>query len=350
MKLSELPTRGIRPKYRGSKTRKFVEQFAVNGAWNLDPYGVRLDELPDEIFETIVFCNFLFAASGEFSESRSIFYAHWRWMPAAERMARKIGAVALADQLATAWIEVCTFPEHVLDEFDGRCLIWRPSDIENETRWPMHARRSTVVSEQSGERISYLLNYKWQDDIHQLPIDQSIDFLGDSISNLENALAAYVGKANLPFKAYWRRARFDRAVAEILDRMDDYEIRTGHVMQKMPIQELWAAYHMQRNNTDKPEHQISSFTSSIRSNVATVSEDGFLISEVRTYRGSHQGQPILAAYYKDKAQLIEPDTLEEVAVIDLPDDCARRPKAKERLTYAEAWPCVLDENLRPTRR
>lgn len=350
MKLFELPIRGLRPKYRGSRTRKFIEQFAVNGTWSLEPYGVRLDELPEEIFEAIVFCNFLYAASGEFSESRSIFYAHWRWMPAAERMARKIGAFALADQLAAAWTEVCTFPEHVLDEFDAHCLIWRPSEIENETRWPMHARRSTVVSEQSGERISHLLNHKWQYDIHELSLDRRMDPSGDSVSNLENALAAYLSQADLPFKVYWRCSKFDLAVAEILDMMNDYEIRTSHVLQKMPIQELWTAYHERYKNTGKPEDKISSFAGSMRSNVATVSEDGFLISEVRNYRGYYQGQPVLAAYYKDKAQLIEPDKLEELAVIDLPDDCARRLKAKERLTYAEAWPWMLDENLRPVRR
>ncbi|MEL6169095.1 MAG: hypothetical protein AAFR35_10420 [Pseudomonadota bacterium] len=182
------------PAYDGRETREFLYTILEPAMSQIEQPGA-LEAQPGEIADAVVFLSFLWAAVGEFSESRAIFAGQWRRIPAAERVARKIGASRLADKLAETWAEVQTLDPDLLDAHDRRELIWDPAEIAayDAHKGPKVPRRA--IPEAMGERISTLVNYRWQDDIDLLPLDAPVTPEGDGDYRLENAVAAYLSRA-----------------------------------------------------------------------------------------------------------------------------------------------------------
>lgn len=348
MKLSALPVLKPEPllfDYDESRVDEFVHLYSeLLGP--LTALGVRPDEVPDDFFEAHVFLAFLYGAMGEVTASGSLFGANWRWMPAAEIMARKIGATGLADQLSEAWQEVQRFPPEILDCFDRGSLEWNRPEPAMGENVPPHQRLYTYVSSSVGERISYLLNEKWMaDDINSLAIDPTVYLPAGVDYSLAAAVATYLSSTQLSYDIFHDRKKFSVRVANILDRCDDYEIRQADRSGTNPFEDVWQNL---RGTVDTVElnnglsvAEISPYRS-IRNNSNSFASDGFLVSEVWTNCGL-----LLVAYYKDVVQIVDPHTFAELAAEPLPERFAMRSRAKERLTHAEAWPWRLSEGFYP---
>jgi len=181
MQLTHLPsTEPLR--YDGADTRSFLFE-AFERTLPLRRLGVPWDLMPPDLFEAKVFSSFVYGVAREFTVNGAISGGKWRWFPTLGRMATKIGAITLANDLEAAWDDIQLYPEALLDHHDQ-------TDVFPEAAAPPGL--AEPASQSDWEKLCYLLDTKWQEAYLRAPITVPIVPAGDSEYALENALAAYL--------------------------------------------------------------------------------------------------------------------------------------------------------------
>lgn len=356
--------------------------------WNFGPdlaqLGVRLDELPDDLFEARVFCHLLNGVAGRFTVNGSIFAQNWRYMPAAESVARKLGGTALADELALAWAEVQTLPREVLDDFDERPsdVIWEPgqiADFEGKPDWWPTPR---IIPATLGERMIHLLDTRWDKLFEALP-PAPPDPLGDSSSAWENAFAAHLSRIAPPFELVSSADELSARHREIVLSLDDYASRTFRCYSGCDLARLLDLAGLrflgEGRNSDSIARREAAAPVSLRDFIrasgfdpaadpepekraielreawllehrrqralaksAERPKEPLLLVETETTGGM-----MLQAHYRDRVALVDPESGAELAAIDLPRHKALNPINAHRWLYAEAPAWRADADLRP---
>ncbi|MEL6217030.1 MAG: hypothetical protein AAFR79_00975 [Pseudomonadota bacterium] len=380
MKLARVPTLDLPESYNGIRTSEYVLWWTE--WYDLTDLGVRLDELPDDLFETKVFYHFYQVIAGKFTGNGSIFRQNWRYMPAAERMAWKLGAAGLADALAAAWEDVQQLPLDILDDFDAGRIVWGAPQSESRSTLPDWAVQPRTVSDQLGQHVSDLLDMRWDALANTFPPSDPSPS-GDSDNPWENALAAYLARQELPLEHFDASEPFAARVREIIEGLDDCGSRKIRCYTGCDLAALLDLAGLRflgegRNSfsaakrEDAPPISLRDYVRSAgidpvggpegQKRAVKIREEW--LQELRRQRASAKrkarreqplflvetrttGGPMLQAHYPDKVALVDPEGLTELAVMDLPPQQANNPAWANCWLYSEAPRWRPDDALQP---
>ena len=131
-----------------------VDIFATDILDGIGPQLIRRTDgsnLAPDILDPFVFMQFVMGIQGKYSLNGAPFCGNWRLLPAAQRMAGRLGSEALEAELAKAQTELDSFESALLDSYDNadgmKLFRAQPQEIRDHIYHTLDGRFHALVAE-----------------------------------------------------------------------------------------------------------------------------------------------------------------------------------------------------------